>query len=168
MELQIALKSIFEQLTTVITQIDDVEFVSPVPSLNGSTMGQHIRHTLEFFICLSEGYESGLVNYDKRAHDKEIEETREIALSKIRSLEGFTSNLPTDKDFVLEANYNANSDSTQQVRTTFYRELVYNVEHAIHHMALIKVGLRELCPHVKIPAGFGIAVSTVKYQASKA
>jgi hypothetical protein len=40
---------------------------------------------------------------------------------------------------------------------------VYNVEHAIHHMALIKVGLKEVCPAVKIPADFGVAVSTVKY-----
>jgi hypothetical protein len=31
-------------------------------------------------------------------------------------------------------------------------------------MALIKVGLKEICSAVKIPSDFGVAVSTVKYQ----
>jgi len=167
MELQIALNNVFGQLTEVIEQLDDEEFVCPVPSLNGATMGQHIRHTLEFFVCLKDGYESGFVNYDKREHAKEIEGSRINALKLISSLQLFLDEGPSDKRFILEASYNPESNSTQQVTTSFYRELVYNVEHAIHHMALVKVGLRELCPHIKIPSGFGIAVSTIKYRQSQ-
>lgn len=168
MELQIALNNVFEQLTNVIKQLDDEEYICPVPSLNGSTMGQHIRHTLEFFVCLTSGYKKGFVNYDKREHEKVIEEQREIALNLIEDIKRFIVELPNDKSFILATNYNPESDETQEVPTSFYRELVYNVEHAIHHMALVKVGLRELCPQVKIPAGFGVAVSTIKYQQDQA
>lgn len=167
MELQIALRNVFGQLTEVIEQLDDEEFICPVSSLNGATMGQHIRHTLEFFVCLKDGYNSGFVNYDKREHAREIEESKSKTLDLINSLQLFLDDMPSDKNFILEASYDPESNSAQQVTTSFYRELVYNVEHAIHHMALVKVGLRELCPHIEIPSGFGIAVSTIKYRQSQ-
>ena len=39
-----------------------------------------------------------------------------------------------------------------------------NIEHAVHHMALVKIGLRDVAPRVTLPAGFGIVVSTLRHQ----
>jgi hypothetical protein len=48
------------------------------------------------------------------------------------------------------------------------RELVYNIEHVVHHMALVKIGLKELLPDLDLPDDFGVAVSTIRYQHSEA
>jgi uncharacterized damage-inducible protein DinB len=47
--------------------------------------------------------------------------------------------------------------------STFGRELVYAIAHAIHHYALISVMARLM--EVKLPEQFGVAPSTVAHQA---
>ncbi|MDX1476670.1 MAG: hypothetical protein R3301_03155 [Saprospiraceae bacterium] len=44
------------------------------------------------------------------------------------------------------------------------RELIYNIEHTIHHLAIIKIGLAIIAPDIPLPAHFGVAPSTVKYK----
>ena len=56
MELTAACKNVLGQLSRVTNEIKESDFIKPVPSLNQSTLGQHVRHTLEFFICLIDGY----------------------------------------------------------------------------------------------------------------
>ena len=46
--------------------------------------------------------------------------------------------------------------------STYGRELVYAIAHAIHHYALISVMARLL--EVVLPAHFGVAPSTVAHQ----
>jgi len=51
------------------------------------------------------------------------------------------------------------------VTTTYFREIVYNTEHAIHHLALIKVALIEMNLDV-VADDFGMAYSTMKFKSS--
>jgi len=167
MELSAACKNVLGQLSRVTNEIKESDFIKPVPSLNQSTLGQQVRHTLEFFICLIDGYNTGFVNYDKRKHDKTLESDKSLALSVIQKVVLFLDKNPVDKEIMLEACYDTDSDISQSVKSTYYRELAYNIEHAIHHMAIIKIGIQELCQYVQIPEGFGVAVSTIKYNKSQ-
>ena len=40
---------------------------------------------------------------------------------------------------------------------------MYNLEHAIHHHALIKVGLK-IMTKIELPESFGVAPSTIQYR----
>ncbi|TAG65626.1 MAG: DinB family protein, partial [Runella slithyformis] len=51
-------------------------------------------------------------------------------------------------------------------QTTLSRELVYIAEHAIHHLAILKIALRAHFPDIALPVHFGVAYSTVQYQNS--
>ncbi len=44
------------------------------------------------------------------------------------------------------------------------RELLYNIEHAVHHMALIQVAVTNAFPSIELPPHFGVAYSTVQHQ----
>ncbi len=167
MELSAACKNVLGQLFRVTSEVNESDFIKPIPSLSQTTLGQHVRHTLEFFICLIDGYNSGLVNYDKRKHDKALESDKSLALSVIQKVMLFLDKNPVDKEFILEACYGTDSDISQSVKSTYYRELAYNIEHAIHHMAIIKIGIKDICQDVQIPDGFGVAVSTIKYNKSQ-
>ena len=46
------------------------------------------------------------------------------------------------------------------------RELVYLIEHAIHHFALLRIGIQENFPEISLASDFGVAYSTVKYRES--
>lgn len=155
---------ILSQLTEMTNQLTEADFVKPVESLGKSSIGQHLRHTLEFFICLKQGVEVGVINYDKRMHDKLIETDKNIALGTIAAITDFVLSQPQNKPLKLEVGYDLNCEKYDTVDTNVLRELVYNIEHAVHHMAIMKIGIKEAAPYIKLPFDFGIAASTIRYQ----
>lgn len=159
-----ASSNILSQLTDMVSQLTGQDFIKPVDTLGNSTIGQHLRHTLEFFICLEKGFDAGIINYDKRAHDKLIESDKFIALSVLSKINEFVSQHRTDKPLRLEAAYDLDKEEFVTIETTYLRELVYNIEHAVHHMAIMKIGIREAAPYVKLAYDFGIAASTIRHQ----
>jgi uncharacterized damage-inducible protein DinB len=163
MNLSQACANTLSQLADLVNQIEETDFVKPSDALGNSTIGQHLRHTLEFFICLEDGFENGVVNYDKRAHDKLIESDKFIALSTINRMTDFVSQLK-EKSLKLEVGYDLQAEDYITIDTTATRELVYNIEHAVHHMAIMKIGIREVARYVTLPSDFGIAASTVRHK----
>jgi uncharacterized damage-inducible protein DinB len=163
MNLSQACANTLSQLADLVNQIEETDFVKPSDALGNSTIGQHLRHTLEFFICFENGFESGVINYDKRAHDKLIESDKFIALSAITRISDFISSLK-EKSLKLEVGYDLYADDYITIDTTATRELVYNIEHAVHHMAIMKIGIREVARYVTLPSDFGIAASTVRHK----
>jgi uncharacterized damage-inducible protein DinB len=163
MQLSQAANNILKQLSDAVEQITEEDFRKPSQSLNAS-VGQHLRHTLEFFICLERGYAGGVVNYDKRVHNKAMENDKFIALHTIRQIQDFVNGSPGDKTLKLEVGYLPASDECVTISTNYLRELVYNIEHAVHHMAIMKIGIREVADYITLPADFGIAVSTIRYK----
>ena len=166
MNLNLVSITILEQLENLVVQITETDFSKPIATLSNSTLGQHLRHTLEFFVCLQTGVESGVINYDKRAHDKLLESDKFIALSAIGKMKEFVRSRKEDCSLRLEVGYDPASDNFITIDTTYSRELVYNIEHAVHHMALIKIGVNEAAKYIKLPSDFGIAASTIRYRES--
>lgn len=164
MEVNEACKILLVEVGEVIEQISDQDFCRPIPVLNGSTLGQHFRHTLEFFECLSSGSKSGIVSYDQRDHDSKIENDRDLALGVLNEAIVFMNNCQLEKNIKVAICYDLESDDDIIVDSNMAREIAYNIEHVIHHMALIKIGVQAICPYVVLPKGFGIAVSTLKYR----
>lgn len=156
-------REILDQLSALTDTIGEADFRKPSIALSGSTVGQHLRHTLEFFLCLESGVKSGCINYDKRNHDHTIENNRDIAGATIRRIALFLDELNLDLPLKLEVNYTIDQDDNIELETTSARELVYNIEHAVHHMALIKIGVREVAPYVQLDKHFGIAASTIRF-----
>ncbi|MDH5599215.1 MAG: hypothetical protein OEY34_08820 [Cyclobacteriaceae bacterium] len=167
MELYTASKGIFSQLRYVLQNISNDSFQAPLISLNNATIGQHFRHTIEFFTCLQHSYMADTINYDQRNHDKTIETDLQVALLELDKAEHFINQEPMDRELKLEGSYSIDKEDSYVINTNFFRELAYNIEHAIHHMAIIKIGLAEAVPGLELPAHFGVASSTVRYQASR-
>lgn len=163
-QLYMAARTVLTQLADAVGQLSEAEFRTPSPALSNATIGQHLRHTLEFFVCLEQGYEQGVVNYDKRQHDKATEHDKYVALGTINRVHEFINQNPADKRMVLEVGYLPDSEECIRVETNFMRELTYNIEHAVHHMAIMKIGIREVAPNTVIPKSFGVAVSTLRYR----
>jgi len=166
MNLTEACSNILGQLTDLVDQIRESDFVKPAETLSDSTIGQHLRHTLEFFMCFEHGFDKGLINYDKRAHDKLIESDKFLGMAAITRIKDFIKKQKTDIALELEVGYDLAKEEFVTINTTYTRELVYNLEHAVHHMALIKIGVREAAAYINLPAAFGIAASTIRYKES--
>lgn len=161
MQLRAAVNNAFVQLSASLQQLTPAEYIQPSRSLFQNTIGQHVRHIIELFQCLEQGYESGLVNYENRKRDQLIETDKELARELIqRVYQGLDK---PDKAMILQATYDDHQSEPLSIQTNYFREIAYNLEHTIHHMALIRVGIAEVSA-VQLPDEYGVASSTVKYR----
>jgi hypothetical protein len=161
MQLQQAVNNVFVQLSETVRQLTPEQYSKPCSNLVNNTIGQHVRHIIELFQCLEKGYPDSQVNYEKRKRDKEIETNKDLALQLLQDIH---LNLARpDKELVLQASYDDHSEEPISIKTNYFREIAYNLEHTIHHMALIRVGINEVAA-ITIPEDFGVASSTVKHK----
>lgn len=161
MLLQQTVNNVFVQLTETVQQISDLEYITPCRNLSNNTIGQHVRHIIELFQCLENGYVPAVVNYEKRKRDTAIETSRELAVSLLKDISKGLDK--PNKEMTLEASYYDEASDALKIATNYHREVAYNLEHTIHHMALIRVGINEVCV-MKLPEDFGVASSTVKHR----
>ncbi len=149
-------------LIDVLHQISDADYTTPCTRLNNNTIGGHVRHIIELFQCLLVGYNTGTVNYDSRKRDKKIETDKLFATQLLTSLI-YEIDQP-DKSLKLCGLLLDDEKNALEITTNFFREVLYNIEHAIHHMALIRVGINEINTTLQLSSSFGIAASTIQYQ----
>lgn len=146
------------ELLDLLSQISDTDYSCPCHQLSNATIGEHTRHIIEMFQCLENQYEYGIVNYDIRKRDYLIQTNTDFAqkciLQILNQIEKPNKSLQLQQiidgeEFLIDTNYN--------------RELLYNLEHCIHHQALIKVAVIQ-SQTIKIDENFGVARSTIEYR----
>lgn len=150
------------QLREVLSGLPNTEFRKPLPILSNASVGQHTRHIIEFFQTLLASYQTGLVNYDKRQRNLLLETNLDTALQELSNL--CIDLVADDKQMLLTGTY-SDDGQTVTVATTYHRELVYNLEHAIHHMAMIKIGILQ-STNLTVPPDFGVAAATILHRKS--
>lgn len=147
-----------KELIDLLTQLSDEDYTNKCEALSHATVGEHTRHIIEMFQCLDNFYDSGVVNYDKRQRNILIQSSTDFAIQNISSIQKaidktnknlFLQQIIDGEEILIESNYN--------------RELLYNLEHCIHHQALIKVAILQ-CKSVVIDPNFGVARSTIEYR----
>lgn len=164
MTLHQAIDSIFQDMRQYLDALDDHRYAMPLEVLSQASAGQHTRHVIEFFQCLLEQSEAGQINYDKRIRNQGIQEHCAVALEALNRIAISMESLDLQQPLRLEVAYDAACEAGFCVDSTMERELVYNIEHAIHHLAMIKIGLRINAPEIVLRPGFGVAPSTVRFQ----
>lgn len=151
----------FTLIEEMLEQLSSVQYIYPLPTLSGATIGQHVRHIIELFQCMNAGYENGIINYDNRIRNRELEENKLLAGQALVAIK--TGLFKRNIGLLLETDLLCEDETNLQIPTNYYRELLYNLEHTIHHMALIKAGLKEF-DFMQLPEEFGVAPSTINHR----
>ena len=159
--------AVLEQLYCTLDQIDQSQYIAPGPS--GATIGAHVRHSLDHFRKLIDGYtESTVVAYDHRDRGGTIETDRAAATTEARSLANTINQLDeTQINFPVRICAMVCGDGTEtEIDSTLIRELWFATHHAIHHNALLKP-IAAACG-LDLPAEFGRAPSTLNHEQANA
>ena len=128
--------------------------------LNGVSIAEHLRHSYEFYHCLLLGLDTKQLNYEERARDSVIETNLPYAIECMQKLKAQLATPLKDSSMELRSK----EAQTSVVKTSLERELVYCLDHAIHHQALIKIGLKEQELSHLVSQDFGVAYSTLRYR----
>ena len=147
-----------DELIFILDQLSDEEYSKCCRSLSNATIGEHTRHIIEMFQCLEKGYELGVLNYDNRKRNEKIQTQTEFAKQCINEIKmGLrTENITMYVEQVV-------NELAIRIQSSYYRELLYNLEHCIHHQALIKVAVLQI-ENISINENFGVARSTIEYR----
>ena len=155
------IQNVFVQLTESLNQLTNAEYAQPNKILFNASIGQHVRHIIELFLCLEQGYKSGVVNYEKRNRDYKIETNKDFAIQLLKDI--YQRLERPNIDLVMEAEDYEDASGVVSIPSNYFREIAYNLEHTIHHMALIRVGINEVSSII-LPDQFGVAYSTIKFR----
>jgi uncharacterized damage-inducible protein DinB len=155
-----------QQGETLLTEISDESYTRKVAIAFNASVGGHYRHCLDHFNTLLEAAAAGDLNYDHRERGTLVENDRFAALNATRELLAAYEKLNPDfltRHLNVTCKTSYSTSGSQVSPSTVGREVMYAVAHAVHHYALIGVmaGIME----VRLPAGFGVAPSTLKHQA---
>lgn len=152
-----------KSLSNLLLLLTNTQYNQKIAFLGNASIGGHTRHIIELLNCAIHGYKMGTVDYLNRVRDLSLETDKLFAMQELRRLAEQIKQSDRQMDLVIEGN---EESSTNCVTTTYFREIVYNAEHAIHHLALIRVALREMKLEI-VGEDFGMAYSTIKYLASQ-
>ena len=158
MQLHLQLWQDFIDLCQSLTQ---EQYTHKLTWLNGVSIAEHLRHSYEFYLCLLQGSNGGEVNYENRKRDRKIETDLGYTLERLEALKIDLSTLTASNEICLRSKEAVD----EKVISSLERELLYCLDHAIHHQALIKIGLRELNLSFIVSPDFGVAYSTLRYRA---
>lgn len=162
--LRSALQEVLEQGTLLLSDVTSEVYTRRVPAAFHSSIGEHYRHCLDHFQTLLESG-GGFMNYDARQRDPRIERDRRFALERTTELLDLCRAIPDerfDETICVQCKVGYAGDESPTAQSTFGREVMYSIAHAVHHYALI--GVMCALQEVPVPEGFGIAPSTVKYR----
>jgi hypothetical protein len=125
-------------------------------------VGAHLRHVVEHYEALVIGLTRGVVDYDGRPRDRQLETKPMLArdrLLALRQVIGQWAPDMLDRPVQVLGQGGITGDFDFCVTSSVGRELAFLASHAVHHFALLAEHLQR--GGVPVPAHFGKAPGTV-------
>lgn len=124
--------------------------------------GRHIRHILDHLLALREGMESGILDYNRRNRESIIERDPQAATQQLQELRAWLEQqgkFEGSIEIISEAD--VGSTVNIEMPSTVQREVLYIINHTIHHAAHIKLMGKHM--GIEFPEHIGLAPATATY-----
>lgn len=158
-------KIITDQIINILKQIDTEEYCRSLELFNGSSLGQHFRHILDFYNCLLNGFTTGIIDYALRDREANIENDTTAAIQAFLIINQKVEQLNEQQTLQVKADFVGHDGVMQPlVQSSVGRELMYAYDHALHHLAIVKIGIKIALPHICLDKDIGVAPSTLRYK----
>lgn len=160
-----SIQTISNQIGAILRQLTDEQYGQNLDIFNGSSVGKHIRHIFDFYNCIFDGCKGGSIDYNCRDRNPVIETNRMAALSAFEQVVQLADNISDEMQLKIVADFSIDENEIRPVvSSSIGRELMYAYDHAVHHLAIIKMGVQAAFPEVILDNHIGVAPSTIKYQ----
>lgn len=158
------LAQLMTQLGDLVRVLDEDQYNARPESTRCGAIGGHVRHVLDHLVAWLNGVERGVVNYDDRQRETDIEHDPTAALHVIKRHTARLADLDDDQlaGDVRVMTSMTSCGSLVELPSSHARELAFVFSHTIHHNAIIATIARAL--GVTLPDNFGMAPSTIAYR----
>ena len=155
------------QMAGLLEKLDRETYTRPLPLLHGSTVGQHFRHILECYTCLFDGTLPARVDYSSRKRNNTLSECPRTALAVLDYLADTVKNQDDHQWLNVACEFSDDCIAGEErpvYISSMGRELQFAFDHAVHHLAMIRMGLETYFPEIPVDDDLGVAPSTLKYR----
>ncbi|MFT7560971.1 MAG: putative damage-inducible protein DinB [Flavobacteriales bacterium] len=154
--------SVLNQLSFFLDLCSKDDYIKLSP-YSESSIGGHVRHILDHYLVFKQSLESGDIIYGNRPRNPQLEDepsiANELSQSIVQSLRTMTTRSGDEALLIRDQEHDT------KLNSSLSRELLFLSGHSTHHMAIIKIFFQSY-GH-KLPADFGVAPSTLTYQAEQ-
>ena len=132
------------------------------------SVGPHLRHCVDHFRLLLDGWRSGSVNYDARPRDVLLEQDPEAVRGALAGIAGSLAEIE-NADLLKELTVTQSAAPGRpplSLPSRLERELVFLSGHTIHHLAIMLLAAQAA--GVLLPSRLTVAYSTEAHRESLA
>lgn len=150
-----------QQIDILLKALNDENYSKSLTILEDVSIGKHLRHVYEFYKTIeSAGFENK-IDYACRQRNQDFEHSIDIANACFEITFAKLNQLDSDQEIFVMPEFFV-EEPYFGVKSSIGRELMYAFDHAIHHLAIIKIGAKSI--GISLPKNFGVAPSTIKYK----
>ena len=126
-------------------------------------IGDHVRHVLDHYRALRNGLPNGQIDYNFRTRNSPEQSNTNVALDNIDELIQWLGQLNYTQDNIqVISEISLQACQSEQMNSNVERELLYLINHSIHHMAY--ASLLAKMSKVPVPHYIGLAPGTATYE----
>lgn len=148
------------QSANVVRTLDATTYRSSILP-GAASIGAHIRHNLDHYLCFLRGLERGSIDYAARDRDASVECAIMPALAQIEQVTSRLRRLSVEDRPVSVIGRDGTAHS-YLCSSSLLRELDFLLNHTIHHHAII--GLICAAAGVTVRTDFGVSPSTLRHR----
>lgn len=149
-----------DQALAVVSSITDDNYRDRVEGR--SQPGAHIRHILDHYRALQTGFVDGVVDYDQRRRACDAETQRLCAEQELLEAKRWLETLSDEAVAVkVKSEVSLNECCSVTLDSDSTRELLYVLNHTVHHLAYLSLLLKA--NNVEVSENVGLAPATASH-----
>ncbi len=156
-----SLIEVLEQVKQLINSCNDKTYTAS-SLYTTSSIGQHVRHIIDHIIVFKSGISDGYIDYNIRSRGGLIETSLTQANEQLEKLIDWLANTNLKSESIqVISEVSVNQQKNIQVESNIEREVVYLINHTIHHIAYASLVAKQL--DINVEQQLGLAPATVSY-----
>lgn len=157
-----ALAGALEQLNSILIELNQMPKQLAENIYREANVGQHMRHVFDHMLAIKRASNEDVVDYDKRDRGNEVETDLLMASQQLSLLRLWIKSEDFDNRKITVVS-EIDCENTQRMRfdSNLNREILYVINHTIHHAAYIKLMLAQF--GIALPEHIGIAPGTATF-----
>lgn len=150
-----------EQVRIIVRACSEDNYNQPSEH-SPSGIGKHIRHILDHFLAVRTGVTNGVIDYNCRNRECDLENLPELALDLTNELINWLSNTELeDQSVQIVTEISVSDTQNEQMDSTLSREICYLINHTIHHVAYATLVASQ--NGIVLQTQLGLAPATATY-----
>lgn len=157
-----ALINSLTQITVILDVTEKLPKDKAVLFYQDTHAGKHVRHVLDHLLTFIRSAENGILDYNRRHRDSVIERDWRAARVQLMTIIDALHTIPIEEnDLHVLSEIDASSTVNQTFVSNAPREILYLINHTLHHAAYIRLLAKEC--HINLPEHIGIAPATATH-----